>query len=236
VAVPEADLIWRLGLAFALSSVMGLEREFRQKSAGLRTHTLVGTGAALFTLVSGYGFGDVVTKGLIVLDPSRVAAQIVSGVGFLGAGLIFVQRNSVRGLTTAAGVWVCAAVGMASAANLPLLAVLTTVAYLIVSVAYPSITRRIPARAARQRLELTYEDGRGLLRQLLERICAGGFSVSDISVEHLESGARGDGSGRSVTIRLHVRGRGSVTDLAGEFEDIDGVRMVRAGGRNANES
>jgi len=86
---------WRqaaeLGLALALSAVIGLEREVRQKNAGLRTHTLVGVGAALFMLISKYGFTDVLEPRLVVLDPSRVAAQIVTGVGFLGAGIIFVR-------------------------------------------------------------------------------------------------------------------------------------------------
>src|ERR1700742_5083242 len=99
----EWDLIWRLGLALALSASIGLDRELRQKSAGLRTYTLVGVGSALFMLISKYGFYDVLVPNEIVLDPSRVAAQIVSGSGFLGAGLIFVRRDSVRGLTTAAG-------------------------------------------------------------------------------------------------------------------------------------
>ena len=87
-----------LALALVLSSLIGLEREFRAKSAGLRTHTLVGVAAALIMLVSKYGFGDTIVKYAIVLDPSRVAAQIVSGIGFIGGGLIFVQRDIVRGL------------------------------------------------------------------------------------------------------------------------------------------
>jgi putative Mg2+ transporter-C (MgtC) family protein len=90
-------------LAFALSSIVGLEREFRGKSAGVRTHCIVGTASALMMLVSKYGFGDVVAVGLVNLDPSRVAAQIVSGVGFLGAGLI-ITRRAIRGLTTTAAV------------------------------------------------------------------------------------------------------------------------------------
>src|SRR4051812_14816837 len=89
-----------LAVAFGLSSLIGLERELRQKSAGLRTHTLVGVGAAVFMLVSKYGFSDVVTPGTVNLDPSRVAAQVVSGIGFIGAGVIFVKRAGVRGLTT----------------------------------------------------------------------------------------------------------------------------------------
>src|SRR5450759_3096166 len=91
-----------LGTAFVLSAPVGLEREIRQKSAGLRTYTIVGTTAALFLLISKYGFTNVLADGRVVLDPSRVAAQIVSGIGFIGAGLIFVRGDRVKGLTTAA--------------------------------------------------------------------------------------------------------------------------------------
>ena len=115
-----------LGTAFLLSAAIGLEREIRHKSAGLRTYTVVGTSAALFLLVSKYGFGDVLVDGRVVVDPSRVAAQIVSGIGFIGAGLIFVRQDSVKGLTTAATVWLVTAVGMACGAGLPWLALAVT--------------------------------------------------------------------------------------------------------------
>jgi putative Mg2+ transporter-C (MgtC) family protein len=98
-----------LTLAFMLSALVGLEREIRQKSAGLRTYTLVGVSAALFMLISKYGFMDVISNGRVVVDPSRVAAQIVSGIGFIGGGVIFMRRDVVRGLTTAASVWLTAA-------------------------------------------------------------------------------------------------------------------------------
>src|SRR4051794_41365889 len=94
----------------------------RAKSAGLRTHTLVGVGAAVFMLVSKYGFGDLVDQAGVSVDPSRIAAQVVSGIGFIGGGLIFVRRGIVRGLTTAATVWVAAAGGMAARARPPVLA------------------------------------------------------------------------------------------------------------------
>ncbi len=104
--------------AFLLTALIGLEREIQGKSAGLRTQTIVGTSAALIILISKYGFGDVLTVGTIVLDPSRVAAQVVSGVGFLGAGLIITRRGAVHGLTTAAAIWECAAIGMAAGSGL----------------------------------------------------------------------------------------------------------------------
>src|SRR3954454_20557084 len=139
----EWDLLWRLGLALALSASIGLDRELRQKSAGLRTYTLVGLGSALFMLISKYGFFDVLGRD-VILDPSRVAAQIVSGIGFIGAGLIFVRRDAVRGLTTAAGVWVTTAVGMAAGAGLPVLAAAATIGYFIVVFAFPWLTSWLP--------------------------------------------------------------------------------------------
>ena len=93
----EVPLLVELAAALLLSSLVGFERELRAKSAGLRTHTLVGVGAALFMLVSKYGFGDMLALDRVSLDPSRVAAQIVSGIGFIGGGLIFVRRDVVRG-------------------------------------------------------------------------------------------------------------------------------------------
>jgi len=133
-----------LGLAFLLSAAIGLEREIRRKSAGLRTYTVVGTGAALFLLISKYGFTDVLVKDLVVLDPSRVAAQIVTGIGFIGAGLIFVKQDHVQGLTTAATVWLVTGVGMACGAGLPWLAVAATAAYFIVALVFPLIMKRLP--------------------------------------------------------------------------------------------
>jgi putative Mg2+ transporter-C (MgtC) family protein len=137
-----------LGTAFLLSAAIGLEREVRHKSAGLRTYTLVGTTAALFLLVSKYGFMDVLAKELVVLDPSRVAAQIVTGIGFIGAGLIFVQGDRVKGLTTAATVWLVTAVGMACGAGLLLLALAVTLAYFVVAFVFPVVLRLLPAGQA----------------------------------------------------------------------------------------
>lgn len=135
-----------LTAAFFLSAAVGLEREIRQKSAGLRTYTIVGTSAALFMLVSKYGFGDVLAKGTVVVDPSRVAAQIVSGIGFVGAGLIFVDGDRVRGITTAATIWLVSAVGSACGAGLLWLGLAVTVAYFVVALVFPLIFRVIPTR------------------------------------------------------------------------------------------
>ncbi len=106
----QIDVVVRLAAAAGLGMVIGIERELREQAAGLRTHMLVAVGACLFTLVGAYGFDAV---GGSTPDPSRVAAQIVTGIGFLGAGAILREGFSVRGLTTAASLWVVAGVGMA---------------------------------------------------------------------------------------------------------------------------
>lgn len=146
-AVARSGQGWKqvgeLGLAFLLASLIGLERELKRKPAGLRTHTIVGVGAALFTLVSKYGFTDVLVPNQVVVDPSRVAAQIVSGIGFIGAGLIFVQRDSVRGLTTAAAIWLTAAVGAAAGAGLWLLAALGTATHFVIVYGYTPLIHRL---------------------------------------------------------------------------------------------
>ena len=118
------EMVLRLALAGVLGGVIGAEREYRGKVAGTRTHLLVALGSALMLLVSRYGFAD---PG----DSGRVAAQIVSGIGFIGAGAIMVDRQSVHGLTTAAGIWVAAGIGMATAAGLYGLAIATTILALI---------------------------------------------------------------------------------------------------------
>jgi putative Mg2+ transporter-C (MgtC) family protein len=140
-----------LGVAFVLSALVGLEREVRRKSAGLRTYTIIGTTAALFLLISKYGFNDVLSPGRIVLDPSRVAAQIVTGIGFIGAGLIFVRQDRVSGLTTAATVWLVTAVGMACGAGLLLLAVTVTALYFVVALVFSRLIHLLPKAHASEK-------------------------------------------------------------------------------------
>ncbi len=119
------ELIVRLSLAFVLGGMIGLEREYRAKEAGFRTHFLVALGSALFCVVSQFGFG------IDLKDSSRVAAQVVSGIGFLGAGTIIFQKNVVRGLTTAAGLWVTAAIGLACGTGMFMAATIVTAMMLL---------------------------------------------------------------------------------------------------------
>jgi putative Mg2+ transporter-C (MgtC) family protein len=127
------DNLFRLGLAAVLGGAIGFERELREREAGLRTHLLVCVGSALFTIVGAYGFHDFLTSGdqVVRADPTRIAAQVVTGIGFLGAGAIIRQGLSIRGLTTAATLWVAAAIGIAAGAGYYPGAVIGTVLTLV---------------------------------------------------------------------------------------------------------
>ncbi|MBQ9204412.1 MAG: MgtC/SapB family protein [Prevotella sp.] len=121
----EIDFILRIFVAALLGGLIGLEREYRAKEAGFRTHFLVALGSALFMIVSAYGFGEAMNSDLQRWDVSRIAAQVVSGIGFIGAGTIIFHKseNVVRGLTTAAGVWVTAAIGLACGGGMYILSI-----------------------------------------------------------------------------------------------------------------
>ncbi|GAA3809567.1 MgtC/SapB family protein [Sphaerisporangium flaviroseum] len=217
--------IGQLVLAFVLSSTIGLEREIRQKSAGLRTHTLVGFASALIMLVSKYGFNDVLGENVTV-DPSRVAAQIVSGIGFIGAGLIFIRQDAVRGLTTAATIWLTAAVGMAAGAGLWLLAVIVTVGHFVAVFVLPPLSSRLPrSKYAPSRLHLTYVEGRGVLRRVLAECTRRGFRVTELSIDQRARGQEDRGRA-TVSLSLTVHGPEPISELTPVLAEIDGVLAV----------
>lgn len=210
------EQVGELAVAFVLSSAIGLEREIRQKAAGLRTYTIVDLGAALFVLVSKYGFTDVLRRDLVVLDPSRVAAQIVSGLGFICAGVIFMRRDSVRGLTTAAALWLTAGVGAAAGAGLGLLALLTTIGYFLVCYGLRPLTHWMPAlRNPPITYRIEYEDGRGLLRTVIDVCTSAGFFVASFSGGGYEERRETHEAGgpHTVEVNLTLTGRGNANAL-----------------------
>ncbi|MER5888635.1 MgtC/SapB family protein [Streptomyces sp. NPDC001941] len=218
-----------LALALLLSGAIGVERQLRQKAAGLRTYTVVGVGSALFMLVSKYGFDDILRAGTISVDPSRMAAQIVSGLGFIGAGVIFVQRGSVQGLTTAATIWLTAAIGAAAAAGLPVLAVLTTVAYFLVSYVVHPLVHRLTARGtAPSRYRLTHVRRPGVLQEIVDTCARTGFEIRELSVEPGDRKAAALGDGEvPVDVVLTALGDAEPGTLTIELAQLSGVIAVR---------
>ncbi|WP_260924286.1 MgtC/SapB family protein [Novosphingobium sp. 9] len=130
--ISHADILIRLAAAAAIGSLVGFERERLLWSAGIRTHMLVSVGACLIMIVSAYGFQNATQMPHVVLDPSRAAAQVVSGVGFLGAGSILLKGNVVRGMTTAASIWAVAALGLAAGGGLYFAAGAATIIILVI--------------------------------------------------------------------------------------------------------
>ncbi len=138
------ELLLRIALAGLLGALIGVERQLRAKEAGLRTHILVCIGSAMFMLVSKYGFTDLLAQGHnIALDPSRISAQVVSGIGFLGAGTIMLNKQFVRGLTTAAGLWVTAAIGLIIGSGMYAIGIYGTLMTLLVLEGVRQLSRRL---------------------------------------------------------------------------------------------
>lgn len=148
------EFLFRLILASLLGGVIGLERQIRAKEAGVRTHILIGIGSAMFMIVSKYGFYDVIEHTHIGLDPSRIAAQVVTGVGFLGAGNILVQKQTIKGLTTAADVWVTAAIGLVIGSGMYEVGIIGTIMALIVLELFRQLTYRFLNRHLHLRMRI----------------------------------------------------------------------------------
>ncbi len=209
----------KLTLAFILSSMIGLEREIKLKAAGLRTHTLVGLGAALMMLVSKYGFMDIINLESISLDPSRVAAQIVSGIGFIGAGLIFVRKDNVHGLTTAATIWVTAGIGMACGGGLPILAVMATIGHFIVVSGYSRLMRL--AMGTSRSFSVRYTIGHDVASQVLELCSQADFAIRSFSMKTNAAGENNVG-----TMQVRVIGSKSITALVQKITSLPDVVSV----------
>lgn len=232
--VPELsnlELVLRLALAALLGAVIGFEREWRDRTAGLRTHMLVCLGSAVFTIVSAYAFSEwynnisAEQRTTIISDPTRIAAQIVSGIGFLGAGAIFRSDDGIRGLTTAASLWMMAAIGMATGAGFYELAVATTVIMLLVLVSLRTVSGRIRRmhHAEQTPLEVMV-DGPAAIGSVLEVIAGVEGRVSSF----MATAMRKDRPTRRLTFDLSLPADESVTDIVGRLALLDGVNAVSA--------
>ena len=167
------EFLLRLILASFLGGIIGLERQIRAKEAGVRTHILIGIGSAMFMIVSKYGFYDVIGHEHIGLDPSRIAAQVVTGVGFLGAGIILVQKQTIRGLTTAADVWVTAAIGLVIGSGMYEVGIVGTIMALIVL----EFFRQLTYRFLNHHLQLRIRIADGAAQSVLAWITDQGYRI-----------------------------------------------------------
>jgi putative Mg2+ transporter-C (MgtC) family protein len=218
VTLDLLDLLARLGAATLLCGLIGLERELRGQTAGLRTHAIVGLGAALFTLVGAYGFADRVPG-----DPTRVAAQVVSGIGFLGAGAILRHGISVRGLTTAATLWVVAAIGMACGAGAYGAAVACVALVLVSLVAVRRVRPLLRERLGSDLVVLRLELSPPRLDEVTQALEARGARVRSLTSEV-------EGDVQSAELEVRLPGSVGAAVLLREVAELAPVRRASVAG------
>jgi putative Mg2+ transporter-C (MgtC) family protein len=221
--VPELstwDALARLFIAAVLGGAIGLERELRDHEAGFRTHLLVSVGACVFTLVSAYAWTDWTfsTPRGLVFDPTRIAAQIVTGIGFLGAGAIIVRGISVRGLTTAATLWVVAAIGMAAGTAYYSVAIGATVLVLVSLGPLRVVSKQMVSRVRPEEAELAIKLApEGVAANVLARIEEAGGTIQTVEF----------GDERNVDVVLRASRRAESARVAEDVSTLDDVERVQ---------
>lgn len=194
------DFVWRLVLAAIFGTIIGLDREYREKEAGFRTHFLVSLGSALMMIVSQYGFSEILTHDGVSLDPSRIAAQVVSGIGFIGAGTIIFNHQIVRGLTTAASLWATAGIGLTAGAGMSWLALAATILTLVALEGLSLVFRSLGSR--RMVVVFSASDRAGVA-DTLDRIRTDGYMV--VSYKVVPQVVGGDGITYRVTMVVKAK-------------------------------
>ncbi len=223
IGLPEIAI--RLGAAALLGAIVGSERQKHEWTAGLRTHMLVCIGSALVMIVSMHGFYDVVGEKGITLDPSRVAAQVVSGIGFLGAGTIIFMRNQVvRGLTTAAGLWTVAAIGLAVGGGLYWAAGITTAMVFIILAILKPIEKRMYNRNKFSGVTLKLEKHHVKMEDIESVFKTHGIRYNQISLS--PSNDEEDVDEIKVSTQKMNEGKSGLLEIANDLRKIKGVREV----------
>lgn len=226
-------ILLRLIVALLLGSIVGLEREQKERGAGMRTLALVTLGSTLFTIVSAYGFLEFVSLPHISLDPTRIASYIVAGIGFLGAGTIFLSRDreKVKGLTTAATIWVMAAIGIACGAGLLLEAITTTLLALIVLVALRYAEKRFvtTAAAGQQHIRIEANPVNGALLAKVYETCA----RNEISVDKLR--LQSEESTEVIGLSCHTTHAAALANALADLRALPGVQTIQTYGYDAGE-
>jgi putative Mg2+ transporter-C (MgtC) family protein len=223
--LPEHQIILRLVVAAVLGSVVGVERERLNWVAGLRTHMLVCVGSALFMIVSFCGFADVLNNEHVGLDPSRIAAQVVSGIGFLGAGTIVLRSKVVRGLTTAASLWTVAAVGLAVGGGLYVAAITATGLIVLILAGLKPIERRLflARRQGAAPLLLLVIDRRETSLSAIElALEAADLHIQQMLIQHGNSPDE-----ERIQITMHRARSLSVISVTEQLRHLPGVREIR---------
>lgn len=221
----STEMILRLLLAALLGSAVGLERERLLWVAGLRTHMLVCVGSALFMLVSAFGFAGALGPRHVELDVSRVAAQVVSGIGFLGAGTILLRHDVIRGLTTAASLWTVAAIGLAVGGGLYVPAGAATALILIILAVLKPIEKKLYIHRRMRRFLFVEIEPEKISRAAVEAV----VSLGNVQVEQSEAVGDPGPTGQSYQFIVTADSADDLERLAGTIRALKGVRNASLG-------
>jgi putative Mg2+ transporter-C (MgtC) family protein len=214
-------IIIRLLLATFLGAVIGFEREYHAKEAGVRTHLLVALGSCLFMIISVYGFDFMLDQDHVSFDPSRIASQVVTGIGFIGAGTIILQKQMVRGLTTAAGLWVTAAIGLACGNGMYIIAAVTTV---IVLVSLGLINVYLPYFSQKERHITFLAEDYEVLTEILERLRQEKITV--LNYELHKDAEENDGK-MLVSLEIRMKRYDNAKGIASILKNFEKVELVQ---------
>jgi putative Mg2+ transporter-C (MgtC) family protein len=215
----QLELLLRLVVAGVCGCLIGFERKNRLKEAGIRTHMIVAVGAALIMIISKYGFADVLLGNNVGLDPSRIAAQIVTGIGFLGAGMIFLRKQAISGLTTAAGIWATAGIGMAIGAQLYIIGIAATVFVFFVQVVLFKHYGWFHVPVTEQ-LDIVFSESADAIVYIQEKFAESSIEIINLKAERLEDGY--------LEVELHVKlpKNYDASELMSLFKDNPHVRSI----------
>ena len=220
-----SEILLRLSLAAVLGAMVGIERERKDWAAGLRTHMMVCVGAALTMMVSAFGFKDVLGTSNVVLDPSRIAAQVISGIGFIGAGsILFLRQEVIRGLTTAAGLWTVAAIGLAAGGGMYYAAWLSTFIVLVILWLLKPVEQRLfrkfRTHVIRMETENKLTDNDETMEALRRLLATEQVELYNLSIEKATIGT-------TISIRFSNKsGSDRIVTLVGRLQAFAGVRKV----------
>ena len=217
----EMEFLWRLLAAIVMGAAIGLEREYHAKEAGIRTHLLVALGSCLFMILSAYGFDAFLAKEHTSFDPSRIASQVVTGIGFIGAGTIILQKQVVRGLTTAAGLWVTAAIGLACGIGMYVIALVTTV---LVLVSLGVINIYLPYFAQKERTITFLVDNYNVLTDVLESLRKEKITI--LNYEMHQEAEENDGE-MLVSIEIRMRKYDNIKGISSILRNFEKVKLVQ---------
>ncbi|MBO9730117.1 MAG: MgtC/SapB family protein [Chitinophaga sp.] len=218
--IPWTEILQRLALAAIFGGIIGLERERKDWAAGLRTHMMVAVGAALTMIVSAYGFADVLSTSNVVLDPSRVAAQVISGIGFIGAGtILFLKEGVIRGLTTAAGLWTVAAIGLATGGGLYAAAFIATAIAIVILWLLQPIEKKFLSRFEQKSIRIITQERSKSLEVVDKLFQNTALNIMSCNIEQADSLFY-------IIIRFKSMDKALVGKLIADIQTDEGVKQV----------